>query len=139
MSTEVVQQQVPVQPGDVITSTQLSWILAELQSQEWFKDVRLKTKQVSIDSDASEQLTAISLLVQVTEAPMLFARQIKINGNRTFPTAFIKRWFQLESGYLTVEVTKLKQQLIAGFYLNRGYEFATVTHERVNDVLTVYH
>lgn len=136
MSTKVVQQQVPVQPGDVITSTQLSWILAELQNHEWFKDVRLKTKQVSIDSDASEQLTVISLLVQVTEAPMLFARQIKINGNRTFPTAFIKRWFQLESGYLTVEVARLKQQLIAGFYSNRGYEFATVTYERVNDVLT---
>ena len=43
---------------------------------------------------------------------------------------------QLESGYLTVEVARLKQQLIAGFYLNRGYEFATVTHELANGVLT---
>ena len=136
MPTEVVQQQVPVQLGDVITSTQLSWLLAELQNQEWFKDARLETKQVSTDSDASEQFTAISLLVRVTEAPVLFVHQIKINGNRTFPEAFIKRWFQLEAGYLTVELARLKQQLIADFYSNRGYEFATVTHERVNDVLT---
>ena len=136
LPTEVVQQQVPVQLGDVITSTQLSWLLAEIQNQEWFKDVRLETKQVSTDSDASEQFTAINILVQVAEVPVLFARQIKIKGSRTFPEAFIKRWFQLENNYLTVDIIRLKQQLIADFYSNRGYEFATVTHELVNDVLT---
>ncbi len=133
---EVVQQQIPVQPGDVITGTQLSWLLDEMRSQDLFQDARLETRQVPSDTDESEQLAPISLRVRVTEAPVVFARQVKIKGNRTFPTAFIKRWFQLESSYLTVEVVRLKQQLIAGFYYNRGYEFATVTYERTDDVLT---
>ena len=135
--TEVVQQQVPIQPGDVITSTQLSWLLAELRNRDVLQDVRLETRQVPADdSGESEHTAAIGMRVQVTEAPVLFARQINIKGNRTFPAVFIKRWFQLESGYLTVEAARLKQQLIADFYSNRGYEFATVTHEHVNDVLT---
>ncbi len=135
--TEIIQQQIPIQPGDVITSTQLSWLLDELRSRDLFQDVRLETRQITGDNDVkSEQQVTLSMHVKVTEAPVLFARQIEIDGNRTFPTAFIKEWFQLESGYLTVEVARLKQQLIANFYLNRGYEFATVTHELVDDVLT---
>ena len=78
---------------------------------------------------------SISLHIRVTEAPVLFAQHIKIEGNRSFPSRFIKEWFQLESGYLAVAAVRLKQQLIADFYLNRGYEFATVAYQSVNDVL----
>ena len=134
--TGVVQQQIPIQPGDVITSTQLSWLLAELRNHDWFRDVRLETSQEHVNSGESERLLSIGVRIQVTEAPMMFARQIKIDGNRSFPTKFIKEWFQLESGYLALEVAMLKQQLIADFYSNRGYEFATVTYELVGDVLT---
>ena len=134
--TEVVQQQIPVQPGDVITGTQLSWLLAELRSHDLFQDARLETRQGPADGGDAEHLTSTTLRVRVTEVPVVYARQIMIDGNRTFPTAFIKRWFQLESNYLAVEVVRLKQQLIAGFYWNRGYEFATVTYELANDVLT---
>ena len=136
MPTEVIQEQIPVRPGDVITSAQLSWLLAELRRQDRFQDARLETKQVTTDSVETELPAAIGLLVKVTEAPVIFARQIKIRGNRSFPMAFIRRWFDLKSGYLAVDVVWLKQQLIAGFYLNRGYEFATVTYEIVDDVLT---
>lgn len=134
--TEIVQQQIPVQPGDVITGTQLSWLLAELRSHDLFQDARLETQQVPADGEDSEHRVSTTLRIRVTEVPIVYARQIKIDGNRTFPTGFIKRWFQLESGYLAADVVRLKQQLIAGFYLNRGYEFATVTYELVNDVLT---
>ena len=134
--TEVVQQHIPIQSGDVITPTQLSWLLAELRSHDLFQDARLETRLAPVDSGASEHLTPTTVRVRVTEAPVVFTRQIKIDGNRTFPTGFIKEWFQLESSYLAVELVRLKQQLIAGFYLNRGYEFATVTYELVNDVLT---
>ena len=134
--TELVKQQIPIQPGDVITSTQLSWLLAELRNRDLFQDARLETRLMPTDTEDSEHLASTSLHVRVTEAPVVFARQIKIDGNRTFPTGFIKEWFQLESSYLAVELVRLKQQLIAGFYLNRGYEFATVTYELVNDVLT---
>ena len=49
-------------------------------------------------------ISSVSLHIQVTEAPVLFAQQIKIEGNRSFPSRFIKEWFQLESGYLAVTV-----------------------------------
>ena len=164
--TEVVQQFLPIQPEDIITTPQLSWLIAELREQNWFQDVRLETKQVDVGEEpVSRQQSAVSdqqetevedrkdgrggiqpsslpafqpsvsLHIRVTEAPLLFAQQIKIKGNRSFPSQFIKEWFQLESGYLAVEVVKLKQQLIADFYSNRGYEFATVTYQSVDDML----
>jgi outer membrane protein assembly factor BamA len=195
--TEVVQRSLPIQPGDIITSPQLSWLIAELRERDWFQDVRLETKQVDVDgeeavsgqqSGVSNQrnsnqqsaisgqqsvissqkedvispenlltdgfrqptvsdshaadsqrkpiaISSVSLHIRVTEASVLFAQHIKIEGNRSFPSQFIKEWFQLESGYLAVAVAVLKQQLIADFYSNRGYEFATVTYRSVNDVL----
>ncbi|RKU38904.1 hypothetical protein C6496_05235 [Candidatus Poribacteria bacterium] len=136
MPTQIIQQQIPIRPGDVITSTQLSWLLAELRNQDRFQDTRLETKQVPTDGVEGELPAAIGLLIKVTEAPTIFAREIKIKGNRSFPMAFIRRWFDLKSGYLAVDGIWLKQQLIADFYLNRGYEFATVTYEIVGDVLT---
>ncbi len=136
MPPEVVEKQIPVRPGDVVTSAQLTWLLAELGNQDRFQDAHLETKQVAADGTAVERPAAIDLLIKITEAPTIFAREIKIKGNRSFPTAFIRRWFDLKSGYLAVDGVWLKQQLIADFYLNRGYEFATVTYEIVNDVLT---
>lgn len=156
--TEVVQRHLPIQREDVITGPQLSWLITELREHGWFQDVRLETKQVdSNDEEASSRqeedgtspdislpktdnrkpitIPSISLHIRVTEARVLFAQQIKIAGNKSFPSRFIKEWFQLESGYLAPTVIRLKQQLIADFYSNRGYEFATVTHQSVNDVL----
>jgi len=163
---EVVQESLPIQPEDIITSPQLSWLITELGEQGWFQDVRLETKQVDVgdEKDSSSQQSAvgsrkpedfdspdssllrvdnrksitipsISLHIRVTEAPVLLAQQIKIDGNRSFPSRFIKEWFQLESGYLAVAAVRLKQQLIADFYSNRGYEFATVAYQSANDVL----
>ncbi|MYK17013.1 hypothetical protein F4055_02435, partial [Candidatus Poribacteria bacterium] len=110
-----------------------------MRNRDMFQDVRLETKQLIADDAASERSATIGLLIKITEAPVVFARQIQIDGNRTFPTAFIKRWFQLESGYLALDVVKRKQQLIADFYLNRGYEFATVTYRHIDDVLAFDH
>ncbi len=134
--TETIQRQIPIRPGDVITGAQLSWLLAELRNQDRFQDARLETKQVTADGNEAERPAPIGLLIKVTEAPVIFARQIKVKGNQSFPTTFIREWFHLKSGYLAVGAVWLKQQLIAGFYSNRGYEFATVTYETINDVLT---
>ena len=164
--TEVIQQFLPIQPDDIITSPQLSWLITELQEQGWFQDVRLETQQVDGGSEESvgsqkieglvspdtalpttdnrkdfrrksepRTIPSVSLNIRVTEAPVHFAKHIKIHGNRSFPSGFIKEWFQLEPGYLAVAAVRLKQQLIADFYSNRGYEFATVTHQSVNDAL----
>ena len=136
MPTEAVRQQIPIQAGDLITGSQLSWLLAGLRNQDRFHDARLETRHVTAKGGEPARPAAIDLLVKVTEAPLIFAREIKIKGNRSFPMEFITRWFHLKSGYLAVDVVWLKQQLIANFYSNRGYAFATVTYQVVNDVLT---
>ena len=157
--TEVIQKFLPVQSEDIITLPQLSWLIAELRERDWCQDARLETQQVDVGeepvSDQQETGTedrkngregtqpsslpafqpSVNLNIRVTEAPVFFAQHIKIEGNRSFPSQFIADWFQLKSGYLAVSIVKLKEQLIADFYSNRGYEFATVTHQFVEDVL----
>ena len=133
--TTIIQHYLPIQPGDVITGSQLSWLIAELQDYDWFQDVRLETRQGAIVPGESGPFPGVGVHIQVTEAPVIFARLIRIDGNRSFLTDFIKEWFQLKPGYLAVEVARRKQQLIADFYSNRGYEFATVTFQLVNEAL----
>ena len=157
--TEIIQKFLPVQPENIITISQLSWLIAELRERDWFQDARLETQQVDVSeepvSDQQETGTedgengregtqpvrlpdfqpSVNLNIHVTEAPVFFAQHIKIEGNRSFPSQFIADWFQLKSGYLATSIVKRKEQLIADFYSNRGYEFATVTHQFVNDVL----
>ena len=133
--TEVIQQNIPIQPKDVITLSQLSWLIAELRAHDLFQDVRLETRQGQLIPGDLQFFPVASLHIRVTEAPVVQAREIRINGNRSFPSQFIKDWFQLKPGYLAVAATRLKQQLIANFYINGGYEFATVNYRMENDVL----
>ena len=136
--TEVIQKFLPVQPADIITIPQLSWLIAELRERDWCQDARLETQQVDVGEEpVSDQhfQPSVNLNIHVTEAPVFFAQHIKIEGNRSFPSQFIADWFQLKSGYLATSIVKRKEQLIADFYSNRGYEFATVTHQFVGDVL----
>ena len=133
--TEVIQQNIPIQPKDVITIPQLSWLIAELRAHDWFQDVRLETRQGQLVPGDPQFFPMASVHIRVTEAPVVLARQIKIKGNRSFPSQFIKDWFQLKPSYLAVTAARFKQQLIANFYVNRGYEFATVNYRMANDVL----
>ena len=133
--TVVIQHYLPIQPGGVITGSQLSWLIAELRNHDWFQDVRLETRQEQPATGEPGMFPVISVHIKVTEAPVLLARKVKIDGNRSFPSQFIAEWFQLKPGYFAVEAARRKQQLIADFYSNRGYEFATVTHQLVNDTL----
>ena len=157
--TEVIQKFLPVQPEDIITLPQLSWLIAELRERGWFQEVRLETQQIDVGEEpvSDQQETemedrkserggtqpsnlptfqpSVNLHIQVTEAPGSFAQEIKIKGNRSFPSQFIKDWFQLKPGYLAAAVVELKQLLIADFYLNRGYEFATVEYQFVDNIL----
>ncbi len=133
--TEVIQQNIPIQPKDVITISQLSWLIAELRAHDWFQDVRLETRQGQLVPGDPQLFPSASVHIRVTEAPVVLARQIKINGNRSFPSQFIKDWFQLKPSYLAVTNARFKQQLIANFYINRGYEFATVNYRMANDIL----
>ena len=135
IATESIQQSMPIQPGDLITVSALSWLIAELRNHDWFQDVRVETKQEKLDPGSPEFSAVVSVHIHVTEAPVVLARQVKITGNRSFPARFIKEWFRLKPGYIALATAKLKQQLIADFYANRGYEFATVTSELSNDVL----
>ncbi len=133
--SEVIQHYLPIQPGDVIAGSQLSWLIAELRDHDWFQDVRLETRQELPATGEPEVFPGVSVHIRVTEAPVVLARKVKIDGNRSFPSQFIAEWFQLKPGYFAVEITRRKRQLIADFYSNRGYEFATVTQQLVNDTL----
>ena len=133
--TEVIQHYLPIQPGGVITGSQLSWLIAELRDHDWFRDARLETRQEPAVTGEPGTFPGVSVHIKVTEAPVLLARKIEIDGNRSFPSQFIAEWFQLEPGYFAVDVTRRKRQLIADFYSNRGYEFATVTQQLVNGTL----
>ena len=152
--TDVVLQQIPMEPGEVVTNAHLSWLITELKNHDWFQTVHLETvvpetgEHKSPLSPLHEQSPAdktenplpaeplkVIVRIRVTEAPVQFARHIDITGNRSFPAQFIKDWFRLEPGYLAVASVKLKQQLIANFYWNRGYEFAKTTYQFAADSL----
>ena len=135
ITTEAVQENIPIQSGDVVTGSQLSWLIAELREHDWFQDVRLETRHGVPDPGDLGSFPTASVHIRVTEVPVQLAQLVRINGHRSFPTHFIKEWFQLKPGYLTVAAARQKQQLIANFYLNRGYEFATVKYQVVNNVL----
>ena len=135
IETVVIQHYLPIQPEDVITGSQLSWLIAELREHNWFQDVRLETRQKQPPTGEPGILPGVSVHIKVTEAPVVLARKVKIDGNRSFPSQFIAEWFQLKPGYFAVDAARRKQQLIADFYSNRGYEFATVTQKLVNGTL----
>ena len=135
IETVVIQHYLPIQPEDVITGSQLSWLIAELREHNWFQDVRLETRQKQPPTGEPGILPGVSVHIKVTEAPVVLARKVKIDGNRSFPSQFIAEWFQLKPGYFAVDAARRKQQLIAHFYSNRGYEFATVTQKLVNGTL----
>ena len=130
--TQMIQRRLPIQPGDVIETAHLSRLIAELRESDRFQDVRLETEQVP---NGTGLMRRVIVRIRVTEAPLLFAESINITGNRSFPSQFIKDWFDLEPGYLPVESVRLKQRLISDFYLNRQYEFAKVTYQRTEGVL----
>ena len=135
IETVVIQHYLPIQPEDVITGSQLSWLIAELREHDWFQDVRLETRQKQPPTGEPGIFPGVSVHIKVTEAPVVLARKVKIDGNRSFPSQFIAEWFQLKPGYFAVDAARRKQQLIADFYSNRGYEFATVTQKLVNGTL----
>ena len=126
--TDVVRQHLPIAPGDIVTNAHLSWLIAELNTYDWFQEVQL-------DTVGDENQNILRVRLRVAEAPVRFARKIEIKGERSFPAQFIEEWFDLVPGYLAVAEVTLKQQLIADFYWNRGYEFATVTLQFVNEIL----
>ncbi len=133
--TEAILPNLPIQSGSLTTGAQLAWLIAALRQHDWFQEVRLETRQEQRPVENQGISRAVSVHLRVTEAPVISAQRIKIAGNRSFPTYLIKEWFQLHPGYIAVAAVPLKAQLIANFYSNRGYEFATVRPQVVNDAL----
>ena len=161
--TDVVLEQIPIVPGNTFTNEQLARLIAELENFDWFQKVQLRTVVLGTDEPKSpldnlsdtflrdqgsddihqgknQQLPnteplEVTVQINVTEAPVKFANKIKINRHRSFPAQFIKNWFDLSPRYFADTNIKLKQRMIADFYVNRGYPFAKVTYEFVNDTL----
>ena len=79
----------------------------------------------------------VTLQIKVTENPLKYAERIVISENRSFPSLFIRDWFDLTVGYIADAEIKLKQEMIAAFYVNRGYLFAEVNYEIEDDILQI--
>lgn len=156
---DVLLGRIPIAIGATITNEQLSRLISHLENLDWFEKVQLNTAVVeqeeteSIptnpsgtsaedDSDTTKNdsllktgLLKVNVKISVTETKVQNANKINIRGNRSFPALFIKRWFDLFPSYYAETNIHLKQQMIRDFYLNRGFSFANVTHEYVNDHL----
>ena len=161
--TEVVLNEIPIMPENIFTNRQLSRLIAELENNDWFQEVQLKTvvmeteeqkhqsdnlpgnslENADIGGGESRKIEElpnteplkVTVQISLTEAPIKFAEKINIKGNRSFPAKFIKDWLDIYPGYVAVANVNLKQRMINDFYVNRGFPFAKVTHEFVNDVL----
>ncbi len=79
----------------------------------------------------------VTLQIKVAENPLNYAERILIRENKSFPSLFIREWFDLTVGYIAEAEIKLKQQMIADFYVNRGYLFAEVNYEFEDDILQI--
>lgn len=158
--TSEMKKYSPFSPGDSITNEQLAWMLTELEYYDEFKDAQIEilvsdsespessTKQVSdvthekVDQAITDEkhgtvLLKVTLQIKVTENPLDYAERILIRKNKSFPSLFIREWFDLTVGYIAEAEIKLKQQMIADFYVNRGYLFAEVNYEFEDDILQI--
>lgn len=138
--TEVVLERIPISVGDTISNEQITKLIAELDGSDLFEEVQLKTVVADIETEnpTTNELsndTEVTLQIVLTEAPAKFANVVTISGSKNFPALFIKRWFDLSSGYIAESNAKLKQQMINDFYVNRGFPFVKVSHQFENDVL----
>ncbi len=150
----------PFSPGDSITNEQLAWMLTELEYYDEFKDAQIeilvsdsespessnkhvsdvtheKVDQAITDEKHDTIPLKATLQIKVTENPLDYAARILIRENKSFPSLFIREWFDLTVGYIAEAEIKLKQQMIADFYVNRGYLFAEVNYEFADDILQI--
>lgn len=154
--TAFLLHQIPIKQGDVVSSEQLGWLLSELRNYNLFEDVQLMTVPYETESalPASPQLPSepiisesrnpetntnniqkqdepskVILQLKVEEKNVLLTRNIKIEGNKSFPAQFIKDWFNLSHGFMVSDDIKIKQQMITAFYKTRGFPFAKTSYK----------
>ena len=156
---DVLLGRIPITVGSTIKNEQLSRLISNLESMDWFETVQLMTAIVEQEGTESppinqsspnteketdtakseslpkEGLLKVNVKISVTETKVQNANKVNIRGNRSFPALFIKRWFDLFPSYYAETNIHLKQQMIRDFYLNRGFSFANVTHQYDNDQL----
>lgn len=154
--TAFLLHQIPIKQGDIVSSEELGWMLSELRNYNLFKDVQLMTVPYETESaiSASPQLPSepiisessnpetntnniqkqdepskVILQLKVEEKNVLLTRNIKIEGNKSFPAQFIKDWFNLSHGFMISDDIKIKQQMITTFYKTRGFPFAKTSYK----------
>ncbi len=157
---DIIMKRLPYSTGNIISNVQLSWMLDELSTIDWFKGVRLQStlvenkenkEQVNSEQDLSNNRAdtantngkdfnhqnssslKVNLQLDITEAHIKYIRKINIDGNKYFPSSFIMNWFNIRDGYLVDSSINLKKQMVEDFYINRGFPFAKVTDQIKND------
>ena len=134
--TSELLEKIPFQPGDIISSDELSWLSREFEALDWFSDVRIGTSQI-IEEEVVEEgdeppaipIFKVNLHIHVTEAPTGVVEHLNIHRNRYFISPFLRAAFGLKQGRISIEELNTKCQLIEGLYRNHGYDLAQVTHQ----------
>ena len=85
--TSELLEQIPFQPGDIISVDELSWLNHELEALDWFSDVRVETSAVMEEEVVEEgnepppiPIFKVNLRIRVTEAPTSRFIGINIHG-----------------------------------------------------------
>ena len=134
--TSELLEQIPFQPGDIISGDELSWLSREFEALDWFSDVRVETSAV-MEGEVAEEgdeplpipIFKVNLRIHVTEAPTSRFIGINIHGNRYFISPFLRAAFGLKQGRTSIEELSTKCQLIENLYRQHGYNLVQITHQ----------
>ena len=166
ISTSELLKKLPFQPGDLISTDELSWLNRELEALDWFSDVHIETStsieeevekssEVSVREDPNSPDNVvpqvedfgnepppipsfkINLRIHVTEAPTGVVERFDLRRNRYFISPFLHKAFGLKQGRTSIERLDTKCQLIENLYRNHGYDLVQVTHRLADTYLLI--
>ena len=147
ISTPEIIQLLPFTRGDVVTVSELSWLKAELEIHDWFRQVHLETAEALSDVDEtpfepslnSEPLVfKVVVSLRVTEMPTRHFQMISLHNNRFITSNTLRAFFGLKSGRTSIEELAMKCQLITTLYRNSGYQLASTRYQFFGDGLKIH-
>lgn len=155
--TSELLDKIPLQPGDIISIDELSWLNRELAALDWFSDVRVETDALTEEIERPGELSVreglnspdtvaphpgnfgeappqipifkVNLRIRVTEAPTGVVERLNLRRNKYFISPFLRGAFGLKQGRTSIEELNTKCELIENLYRRHGYELVQITHQ----------
>lgn len=133
--TSELLRKLPFEPGDIISTDELSWLNREFEALDWFSNVQIETSDaIEEQEEDDDELSSIpifkvNLRIHVTEAPTDVVEQINLHRNRHFISPFLRAAFGLKRGRTSIEGIDTKCELIENLYRHHGYDLVQITHQ----------